>query len=841
MQYDQLNELLKSQSASNKMNYDDLLHIINKRKIFIIISFIVIFMAGFIYLRQTPPTYESTVLLKKEDAKTNTYRDDPYRQFVSLQSQDDITTDILLVTTGNVLQKVVNNIEMNFRIDKIITPDGTIDNIEKTLPSYNFWLSTSNVYKPSYPTILSVVVDSLPKTTNYLIKYKGNRQFDLYKIDEKRNVFIDSFQSLPITVLKTPSFQMSINWNSILPGTELYFTVYDRLNSINILRQKISVSQKEATNLIEISVKDANPKTAQLIAKTLVRKFNETRTEQQRENVQTSYALIDTQLSEISKKLKIAEDNLSAYQSRNGITRLDRSSDEIIRFLGNLESEKVNTDLNLSEYEEKQAQMSKEYKNKGYFDQTYLSPNSNDQSSSPFASLLRQLSDLEVKKIELLQKETETHPDVININNQIEKTKNQLSSYNQNTLTAFNIITNSLKEKKSKLENLINEYRNRVQNQPRKETILAGLIRDKDVYEKVFNLLLDKREESRVKEITQLQDIVVVDNATLPISPISPSRSFTGVACLFIWGGLVIIYLFLAEYREKKYLKLDEIESKLKIPILSIIPAYSKELTKKIRTSKELEEKFAVMTDDSHGISESFKVLRTKILLRSKEETKIIMVSSCEEHSGKSTIVANLALSLISIDKKVLIIDADLKRCTLSDMFNISRKIPGLNSYLKGEQNKPPIINMNNIFGKSPNEKLLSFLPAGDVNEESSNILQSTKTQELIAALKTSTYDYVIFDTPPITRVVDPLILSELIKNVLLVVRYNYTLRESIIWGIEELNNEKTNILGVVANACDVRKSSFRHKYGYGYSYKYAYEPTKNKKSKKIRNIAATV
>ncbi len=839
MNYDQLNELLKSQSISNKKNFDDLLHVINKRKLFIIISFIIIFLGGFIYMRYTPPTYESTVLLKKEDSKSESFRDDPYRRFVALQSQDDISTDILLVTTGNVLHKVVNSLEMNFKIDKIVYPDSENEKIEKLLPSYKLWLENNISNKAKYPVILSAIADSLPKTTNFFIKFRSNGQFDLYKTNEKTNTFIGSFQTSPVTVMNTSNVQMSFFWQNVQPGTELYFTVYDRLSSFNILKQKISVSQKQTTNLIEISVKDANPKTSQLIARTLVNKFNEARTEQQRENIQSSYALIDSQLTEISKKLKIAEDNLSSYQSRNGITKLDRSSDEITRFLSNLETEKINTDLNLSEYEEKQAQMSKEYKNKGYFDQTYLSPNQTDQSASPFASLLKQLSDLEVKKIQLLQKETESHPDIVNINNQIEKTKSQLSSYNKNTLTAFNILTNSLKEKKSKLENLISEYQYKVQSQPRKETILAGLIRDKDVYEKVFNLLLDKREESRVKELSQLQDIVVVDNPTLPISPVSPNASLTGVACFFIWGSMVILYLFIAEYRERKFLKLNEIESNLKLPLLSIIPAYSKKFNNNLKISKDLEDRFAVLSNDEHGINESFKVLRTKLSLRSKDETKIIMVSSCEEHSGKSSIVANLALSLISIDKKVLIIDADLKRCTLSDMFNISRNFPGLNSFLKGEQNKPPIINLNNIFGKSPNERFLSFLPAGDVNEQSSNILQSSKTQELINALKTSSYDYVLIDTPPLTRVVDALILSELINNILLVVRYNYSLRESVIWGIEELNKEKTNILGVVANACDVKRSSFKHKYGYGYSYKYAYEPTQNKKKKKLRNVAA--
>ena len=841
MNYDQLNELLKAQSASNKKNFEDFLKVLIKRKWFIIISFVLIFIGGYLYMKYTTPTYESTVLLKKEQTKDQNFREDLYRRFVSLQSPDDITTDIVIVTTKNVLDKVVNNLELNFQVDNIfITRDGNYE-IQKTLPSYNFWLENDYSKTSKFPVILSANADSVSKTSKYFITFKSNTQYDLYRTDEKTNTFIKGFQSSSENEINADGFRLNFYWPNVKPGSKFYFTVYNDLTAYYLLKQKISVSQKETTNLIEISVKDNNPQTAQLIARTLINKFNDARTEQQRENIQSSFVLIDTQLNEVSKKLKLAEDNLSAYQAVNGITKLNRSSDEIVSSLSSLESEKINTDLKLSEYEEKKAQMSKEYSNKGYFDQTYLSPNQTDQASSPFASLLKQLSDLEVKKIELLQKETESHPDIININNQIEKTKNQLSSYNQNTLTAYDIIINSLKEKKSKLNNLIGGYQSRLQNQPKKETILAGLTRDKVVYEKVFNLLLDKREELRMKEISQLQDIVVVDNPTLPMVPVLPNRYLTAAACLFIWAGVVILYLFTMEYREKKYLKLDEVESRLRLPLLSIIPSYPADFKKNIKKSNELTDRFASISTNGSGINESFKVLRTWLTFCAKDDKRIIMITSCEEHSGKTSVVANLALSLISIEKKVLMIDADLKRCTLSDMFNISRSLPGLNAFLKGEQNKPPIINLNSVFGKTPNEKFLSILPAGDVSEQSSNLLQSNKTTELINALKNSSYDYVLIDTPPITRVVDALILSRIINNLILVVRYNYSLRESVNFGIEELNKDKINILGVVANDCNVTRSTFKHKYGYGYGYKYAYEPNRDKKNKKISKNSAAV
>jgi capsular exopolysaccharide synthesis family protein len=511
---------------------------------------------------------------------------------------------------------------------------------------------------------------------------------------------------------------------------------------------------------------------------------------------------------------------------------MDVNASNLINFLSNLESEKINNDLQLSEYEKKQQEMSKEYKAKGYFDQTYLAPNSTDQSS-PFASLLTTLSNLEVKRIELLQKETESHPDVVNIDNQIAQIRKQLSSYNQNTLTAYQIIISTLKEKKAKLENLISQYKSQIHGMPGKQTELTGLTRDKDVYEKVFNLLLDKREEMRIKEVSQLQDIIIADTANLPVAPVSSKKIVILLVCLFLWSGLVISFVFVGEFHERKLLKLNEIEDNLQIPIFSIIPEFPKKLKKRIKKAKQLGDKLVSLSQEHPGIIESYNVLRTKLIFSLKNDTKIIMFTSCEENSGKTTTVANLGLSLAASDKKVLIIDADLKRCGLTDLIGISRDVPGLTTILSEDLRKLPIVDITKGYPKFSKTGSLSILPSGDISEHSSDLFQSAKATVLINALKSSFYDYILIDTPPVTRVIDALILGRIIGNAVMIVRDKKTLRESVDWGIKELRNEKVDIFGIVVNACEIEKTSYKQRYGYGYGYKYSYK--KNEKGKVIK------
>ena len=824
MDYYENKNLLGPKSKSNQPNIDSLFLAIYKRKLLIIISFILIFLCGLIYIFITKPMYESTVLLKKQESTKDRYTVDPYKQLVTLQTQDDIQTDMAMVKTRSVIDKVVDKLNLNLSIDKLVYSNGNTIKINKLMLEYNSWLQDGKYNSDNFPQILSTQIDSLDNIINMVLVNNGEGRYDLYKIVDNKDIPIGSFPQANPFDISANNFKITFYWPNFQSGEKLFFTLYDKGNAFKTLDKNIKVSQQGTTNLIGIAVKDRYPEIAQLIANTIVNKFMETRTEQQRQNIQWSYAFIDSQLKDVQKKLRTAEDKLSNYQAASGITKMDVNADNLITFLSNLESEKISNDLQLSEYEKKRQEMLNEYKTKGYFDQTYLAPSPTAASSSPFASLLTTLSNLEVKRIELLQKETESHPDVVNIDNQIAQIKKQLSSYNQNTLTAYQIIISTLKEKRTKLENLISQYKSKIQGMPVKETELTSLKRDKDVFEKVFNLLLDKREEMRIKEVSQLQDIAIADPANLPTDPVSPKKSIVLVICLFLWTGSSIAFVFMGEFHERKLLKVNEIEDNFQIPIFSIIPEFPKKLKRKIKKAKQLDEKLVSLSQEQPGIVESYNVLRSKLIFSLKGETNIIMFTSCEENSGKTTTVANLGLSLAASDKKVLIIDADLKRCGLTDLIGISRDVPGLTTILSEDLRKLPIVDITKGYPNLSKTGSLSILPSGDISEHSSDLFQSAKATVLINALKSSFYDYILFDTPPVTRVIDALILGRIIGNAVMIVRDKHTLKDSLDWGIKELRSENVNIFGAVINACEIEKTSYKHRYGYGYGYKYSYK-----------------
>ncbi len=833
------NKLETSKStAASQTNIDALILAFNKRKLGIFIAFVAIFLCGAILYKMQSPTYESTILLKKQGEPQKQNYQDQYNRMVADQSADDIETELQLINTRVVLSKVVSQLNLNFIINKVQFPDDDGVNLDESLTAYNWWLNDKGTERFNYPQILEVKVDSIDeakKLSCYAIMNAG--YLELY--DAKTDSLINSKKTGNPAVISTNEFNLKIDWHNSPLGTKVYFSVYGAVASTSMLNKKIKIAQVGKSNIIQIQVADKSPRMAQLIAQTLTQKFIETRTEIARRNIQESYKFVDKQLSDMAKQLKDAEDKVSAYKSKSGITELDESTSDLVKFLSGLQAQKVANDLELSQYESKVKEIQNNFQGKEYFDQTFLAPDNSGQSSSPFSTILKQLTDLEQKKIIELQKKSENHPDVIRLNNQIAQLKEKLKSYNQSTLDSYSVIINSLKDKKSNLENLIAKYQAKVHNVPKEETELASLTRNAESAEKMFNVLLDKREELRVKEVSQLQDILVVDPADMPIIPASPSLKITILICFFLWGVFTIGYVFMGEFYERRLLKLNEIEDELQLPILSIIPKFPKDLVKKIDRSDTLEDKFAVLQKDNFGIIESYKVLQTKLVFSMKGNSKIILFTSPEEHSGKTTIVANLALTLAAADKKVLIVDADLKRCGLTDLFEVSRENPGLSTFLSQDLRKLPIFKMNGFTNNLSPAGEISFLPSGEISEQSSSLLQSQKASDLIKDLKSSFYDYILIDTPPVTRVIDTLILCRMIENTIMVTRYNYTLKDSVIAGIEELRNEEIKISGAIVNACEIEKTSFKNKYGYGYGYEYSYA-NKNGKSK-AANLKETV
>ena len=828
MNNDELLNLLQGGENKPERNIGDFLQMIYHRKKLIIIAVVISVLAVFGFNYTSKSYYSATVLLKKENNEKSSK--DDLNRILALDTKDQIETEMELVTTRGVIEKVVTELNLTLTVDKIEIPNSDPLIINKNILDYNDIYGGKDQADKKLPEFLEVETKPSNYSYYYSIKKSSSKTFEVY--DENSGKLIQKINDPSTADINFEKARVLMYWPDAIIGSKLYVNFVSTNDVVNNLKGKISTDHKQTTDIFSISCAALTSSAAVTLANTIADKFRETRIDQQKESIRYSYNFIDQQLQKIDEKLKESENDLSSYKSGNQIVKIDENSSNLVDFLSKLEAEKINTNLELSDYENKLASMKKQYDDNGFFDQTTISSQGTGTSSSlsPFADLMNKLSGLEVKRIELLQKRTESHPEVINLDNQINEIKRKMSSYNQNTFGAYQININALKSKDNNLDKLIKQYEIKIKNLPSQETKLAELTREKETYEQVFNMLMSKREEMRMSELSKLQDIIIAEPAYEAINMRKKINPIFGLLFGLVLGVGIVIGL---ESMNKKITDLDDIENELELPVFAIIPKYDKTINQSIKNSNSYKDRFVTLMENQDGFRESYRVLRTKLASSTGSAKKIIMFTSCEENSGKTTVVANLAISLAQAEKKVLVIDCDLRKSRLTELFEISKDSPGLITYLTQDINIPNIYNLNKNFSNENSLKTLNILPSGGVTENSSDLLGSEKMDKLIEMITDSSYDYILFDTPPITRVVDVLVLGRRIKDVVMIIRPNHTIKDSVHWGIKELGREEVKVNGLVVNACDIKNSYFKHTYGYGYGYYYGYDDNGEKKIKK--------
>ncbi len=214
---------------------------------------------------------------------------------------------------------------------------------------------------------------------------------------------------------------------------------------------------------------------------------------------------------------------------------------------------------------------------------------------------------------------------------------------------------------------------------------------------------------------------------------------------------------------------------------------------------------FIVEKDPKSIAAESYRTLRTNLQYSSfDEEYKVIVVTSAEPGEGKSTTAGNLALSIAEGDKKVVLIDCDLRKPSLHKKFEISNTA-GLSDVIVGKESI-------SVVGHRHNNNL-TILTSGKIPPNPSEMLGSKSMKALLDALR-KVFDYVILDTPPVQAVTDAQILSNRADGTILVVRAEKTKKDSVVNSINLLKKVNANIIGTVLNGVDTKRNNYYYYYG---------------------------
>ena len=400
---------------------------------------------------------------------------------------------------------------------------------------------------------------------------------------------------------------------------------------------------------------------------------------------------------------------------------------------------------------------------------------------------------LVLERNRLLENATPQNPLVVEVTSRIYNLRPTIIQNLQKSRDGLSLAVDNYVQEQNLVSGKINKI-------PTQEKLFRSIEREQQIKEALYLLLLQKREETQISLAVTAPKARIIDKAFKgkQVAPKSAIIMFAGLL-----SGLLIpfAFIYLIELFDNKIKSKHDIE---KIyhgkPIIGEIPQLEK-------GSDEL-----VKINDMSPLAEAFRILITNMnFMMRKKKGKVVFVTSTVKGEGKTFVAVNLALTIASPNKKVIIIGADIRNPQLQ-RYNSDRKgLRGLTEFLHGEN-----VEISTLIHKSIYNNYLDVIYSGSIPPNPTDLLSNGKFEILIDELS-HTYDYIVLDTAPLMLVTDSFLISEVADVTLYVIRSKYT--EKLLVDFASKNIEANKIKNVAFVLNDVNKDYFGYgnKYGYGY------------------------
>lgn len=384
--------------------------------------------------------------------------------------------------------------------------------------------------------------------------------------------------------------------------------------------------------------------------------------------------------------------------------------------------------------------------------------------------------------------------------------------------TAEHPIMQQMNAQLTAINKKINELDGTLRRLPELQRQYLQLFREVEVKQQLYTGLLNSYQQLRIAKAGEIGNVRIVDTAVEPIEPIKPKKLQILILSIFLGGFLGTLLALLRNMLRSGVKDSTQIENELDLPVYATVPRSPVQESRiKLLKKKKNIPILAVKHSDDIAI-ESLRSMRTAIhFALSSAKNNIIMVSGPAPEVGKSFISTNLATILAQSQKRVLIIDADLRRGYLHKYFNQQAQ-PGLADYLNGQTELSQVIKATEVSG-------LDVITRGKSPANPSELLSTSQFAAMLNQLSEQ-YDHILIDTPPILAVTDGIIISQHAGVNLVIARYAKTQMKELELTINRFEQVGVKVNGIILN--DIQRSSAGYGYGYGYNYSYAYKANKD-------------
>lgn len=564
--------------------------------------------------------------------------------------------------------------------------------------------------------------------------------------------------------------------------------------------QRINIAPQRKTQMVRIEVDMADARTATRAANALATGFIESQLEARMEMSMSATNWMNSRLGELRSKLKDAEDRLQTYREEEDLVDVQGVATVTASELSLTGDRMIDARRQRAEAESQYRQV-----------QSMRDGGWQKLATVPAVlghPLIQQFKAEEARaraKVEELSKRYGArHPTMQGAQTELSAATASLRGQVEQIVAGIERNYQLAVANERSLRASFDANKEQIQDISRKEFRLRELQREVDTNRALYDTFMSRLKETAATSDLDSANARVVDEATVPTIPVKPRKTLivaiAGMLALFAGIGLAL----LLEALNNTFKSTDDVESKLNLPVLGILP-----LVKGRIERARLARLFQTNTDK--GFAESVRTIRTSLVLAGMDSPhKRIVVTSSIPGEGKSSVCANLAFALAQMGDHVLLVDGDMRRPTLAKSFELPVGTPGLANLIAGTAKLDECI--KHIDG-------IDLLSAGTVPPNPLELLSSPRFVKLMEALS-SHYKRIIIDSAPTQAVSDAIVLGTMADALIYVVKSESTATPLVVKGVGQLLQNNAPVTGIVLNQVDVKKAK---KYGYGYGGYYDY------------------
>ena len=506
---------------------------------------------------------------------------------------------------------------------------------------------------------------------------------------------------------------------------------------------------------------------------------------------------ISEQVFRLERELKANQDALTAFERTNNLAVLQEESTAMGSYLTKLKLQI--SDLKLEDELLEASVMDQEAARKS--NTLTLASIESGSGREVNISQLTAMKDLQLLKLErdrLAKKMRHTHPKIVKLNNDIDRSQKMIDVFRAQTLEQLTTTRQSLQKKIASVQGSIKEWEPKVGEATARiaeaDHLKIGIARAQSLYDRFVGLLQNVDISRNIDQET----LAILETAS-PAERVYKKEIMAGTMALMAGLALGFGFVFRSASRDDKLNSSTDIFQQLNTAIVGQIPEISK-------SRKEKSVALIAPNDQRHIYAEAYRSLRSALLFQAFEvaRPKVILITSAIPEEGKSTVAANLATTMALGGSRVLLIDADLRKGKLHTFIQ-AQADPGLAQLLAKKVVADRVIQTTSL----PN---LSFIGRGSEGLNPSDLFLSDATPQLFAHLRTK-FDHIIIDTCPVFAADDATTLAPLVDGTLFVVRGKQTEAAMAREALELLHQRQVKILGIVFNGVDASADSHYYRY----------------------------